>query len=101
TIQWSWELLDEPEKSLFRRLAVFAGGWTLEAAEAVCSPGDELDVLTGLESLVDKSLVRQAEVHGQPRFSMLATLREFALEQLEASGEAHEVRGRHAEYYCA
>jgi predicted ATPase/class 3 adenylate cyclase len=101
TIQWSWDLLAPAEQTLFRRLAVFTGGWTLDAAEAVCNPEGELEVLGGLESLVDKSLVQQEERDGEPRFSMLATLREFALDQLTACGEAEDLQRRHAGYYTA
>ena len=92
TIAWSHELLDEPEQRLFARLAVFAGGCTLESAEQVADA--DLDVL---QSLVDKSLVR----HTDERFWMLETIREYALEQLEESGEADGLRRRHAEHYLA
>jgi len=91
TIEWSHELLDQHERSLFARLAVFHGGSTLDAAERVCDA--ELDVL---ESLVDKSLVR---VRDGRRFWMLETIREFALERLEASGEVEVLRERHAELF--
>ncbi|MHB8574344.1 MAG: ATP-binding protein [Dehalococcoidia bacterium] len=101
TIAWSWDLLSAAEQVLFRRLGVFAGGWTLAAAEAICAAGGELDVLEGLAALVDQSLVRQTLVNDEPRFSLLATLQEFALEQLEASGEASALRREHAAYYCA
>jgi tetratricopeptide (TPR) repeat protein len=98
-IAWSYELLSEDEQSLFRRLAVFAGGWSLEAAESVCDRGDlELDVLDGLASLADKSLVR-ASAADADRFTMLETIREFALEKLEESGEAEDIRRAHAEYF--
>jgi predicted ATPase len=99
-IAWSYELLDEDEQRLFARLGVFAGGWSLEAAEAVCDRNDlAVDVLDGIASLVDKSLVR---VEGdEARFSMLETIREFSLEKLEESGEAHEIRSAHAEYFRA
>jgi predicted ATPase/DNA-binding XRE family transcriptional regulator len=99
TIAWSHDLLDQPEERLFRRLAVFVGGCTLEAAEAVCDVDGDLgmDVLGGLESLVSRSLVRQVE--GDARFTMLETIREFALEQLEASGELAAVRARHADFF--
>ncbi|HEX9415420.1 MAG TPA: adenylate/guanylate cyclase domain-containing protein [Gaiellaceae bacterium] len=93
TIEWSYDLLDEDEQRLFARLAVFRGGCTLEAAEAVCEA--ELDTL---ESLVDKSLVR---VRDGNRFWMLETIREFAAERLEQSGEADALRGRHAEHVVA
>jgi predicted ATPase len=102
TLQWSWELLQPAEQTLFRRLSVFAGGFTLAAAEAVCSPAGELDVLEGLASLVDQSLVQQQDdSSGEARFRLLATLQEFALEQLEAAGEGEALRRRHAEYYGA
>ncbi len=80
------------------------GGWSLEAAEAVCAgTGDrEVDVLEGLQSLLGKSLLRPVEGgDGEPRFGMLGTIREYALERLEASGEAEEVRQQHARYYLA
>jgi predicted ATPase/class 3 adenylate cyclase len=90
TIAWSYELLDEEERRLFARLAVFAGGCTIEAAEQVVGAG-----LDRLQSLVDKSLVR----HTHARFWMLETIREFALERLEDSGEARSVRRNHAEHF--
>jgi len=87
-IAWSYELLDEDEQRLFARLGVFAGGWSLEAAEAVCDRGDSaLDVLDGIASLVDKNLVRVVE-GDDGRFSMLETIREFAIEKLLESDEA-------------
>jgi len=91
TIEWSHELLDEDEQRLFARLAVFVGGCTLASAEAVCDA--DLDIL---ESLVDKSLVRVRE---GDRFWMLETIREYALERLEGSGEAEMVHRRHAEHF--
>jgi predicted ATPase/class 3 adenylate cyclase len=101
TIQWSWDLLSVGERVLFRRLGVFAGGWTLEGAEAVCNSDGDLEVLEGLASLLDQSLVHQTERNGEPRFSMLATLREFALEQLAACNEGEVLRRRHAGFYTA
>jgi len=105
TIDWSYHLLDEDEQTLFRRLGVFAGGCTLAAAAAVLSSEtdrSELEILDGLASLVDKSLLRQeAGVGGEPRFVMLETIREYALERLAASGEVEAIRRRHAEYYLA
>ena len=91
TIEWSHELLDGDEQRLFARLAVFRGGCTLEAAERVCEA-----YLNVLESLVDKSLVR---VRDGSRFWMLETIRDFALERLEALGEAEELRQNHAAYF--
>ncbi len=99
TIAWSYDLLSAEEQALFRRLAVFAGGWTLEAAEAVCSLDGALNVFDGLASLVDQSLVVQHEVGGEARFTMLTTLQEFALERLAAAGERSALRARHAAYY--
>jgi predicted ATPase/DNA-binding SARP family transcriptional activator len=96
TLDWSYDLLSEPRRRLFARLAVFAGGWTLEAAETVCN-GD-LDVLDGLASLIDKSLVRLEGSEEEPRFAMLETVREYALEKLRESGEEGHVRGRHLEW---
>ncbi len=90
TIAWSYELLDEGEQRLFARLALFVGGFTLPAAEQVCDA--DLDVLT---SLVEKSLVR----HHEERFRMLETIREFALERLEESGEVERVARRHIEFF--
>ena len=99
TIAWSYDLLASEEQALFRRLAVFAGGCTLEAAEAVANPDQELDVFTGLAALVDHSLVRYAErPDGEPRFSILETVREYGLERLAASDEETAVRERHASY---
>ena len=93
TIEWSHELLDANEQRLFARLAVFVGGCTVDAAEQVCDA--DLDVL---QSLVDKSLVRVREDN---RFWMLETIREYATERLDASGEASDVRRRHADHYLA
>jgi len=96
-IRWSYDLLGEAERAVLRRLAVFAGGCTLEAAEAVCGG----DVLDALSSLVEKSLLRRRERgEGEARFTMLEVVREFALEALEAGGEAEEVRRLHAEFYA-
>ena len=100
-ITWSHELLDPAERGLFARLSVFTGGWTLESAEAVCDPyGLGLDILDGLSSLVDQSLIRRSEPdEGDPRFSMLETIREFGQEQLEVGGERDLLRRRHAEHF--
>jgi predicted ATPase/class 3 adenylate cyclase len=100
-IAWSHDLLTDAERRLFARLSVFAGGWTLESAEAVCDPGGlGLDVLDGLASLVDQSLVLGAgPAAGQARFSMLETIREFGQERLEATGDLAPVRRRHAEHF--
>ena len=85
---------------LFRRLAVFAGGWTLEAAEAVVNPEGDHDVLDGLSSLVDKSLVRLYDTGSEPRYGMLETIREFAMDQLAAHpDEERATRQAHAAYF--
>ena len=104
TIEWSHELLVDEERELFACLGVFIGGCRLEAAEAVCDAGGELglDLVDGLESLVEKSLLRQkADPDGEPRFWMLETIREFALEALAGSGGLAEARRRHATYYLS
>ncbi len=94
-IEWSFGLLDDRERDLFARLAVFAGSWSLAAAEAVCNA--DLDLVG---SLVDKSLiVRADELAGEPRFSMLETIREFAAEKLRERPDYEELRRRHAEYF--
>jgi predicted ATPase/DNA-binding CsgD family transcriptional regulator len=103
-IAWSHDLLTGEERSLFRRLAVFAGGFALEAAETVAAdPGGEPPVLDGLASLVEASLlgrVRGAE-EAELRYRMLETVREFALEQLAQSGDEESTRGRHLAHYLA
>jgi predicted ATPase/DNA-binding XRE family transcriptional regulator len=104
TLAWSYDLLEPADRALFRRLAVFAGGWTLEAAEAVCSDTQlpVEDVLERLSVLVDSSLVRRSDQHdGEPRFVMLETVREYALERLQAEGEEETVRGRHLAFCLA
>jgi predicted ATPase/class 3 adenylate cyclase len=106
TLAWSYDLLQSEEQRLFCRLAVFVGGCTLGAAEAVCAaPAGfvslELDPLDGLSALVDHSLVQQREEGGEPRFGMLQVIREYALEQLEASGEAEALRRVHTAHYLA
>jgi non-specific serine/threonine protein kinase len=124
TLDWSYDLLDPAEQQLFRRLAIFAGGCTLEAAEVVCANfglwilgydsstkgettiqdpqfrTENAELLEVLTSLVDKSLVRQEDSQqGEPRFSMLETIREYALELLEESGEDGEIARLQAAYY--
>jgi predicted ATPase len=96
TIEWSHDLLSEDEQRLFARLSVFVGGCTYEAAEEVA--GADPDTL---QSLLDKSLLRKRDAAGGPRYWMLETIREYAAEALEASGEAEELRRRHAEWFVA
>ena len=100
-IAWSYDLLENEERTLFNRLSVFLGGCNLEEAEVVCnSTGDlELDFLDGVTSLVDKSLLRQKEWDDEGRFSMLQTIREFGLEQLAQSGESDAIRAQHLNFY--
>ena len=102
TIDWSYELLDEDEKTLFGRLSVFAGGSTLEAIEEICDPQGELEALEVAGSLLEKSLLRREEgSDGESRFVMLETIQEYAREKLEESGEAEETRRRHAALFVA
>jgi predicted ATPase/class 3 adenylate cyclase len=120
TIDWSYNLLDAAEQTLFARLGVFVGGCTLEAAEAVASElrieneelrnslrddallNSQFSILNSIESLLDKSLLQQLEsVDGEARFTMLETIREYALERLAESGEEDQIRQRHADYYLA
>jgi len=99
-ISWSHDLLATPERVLFRRLSVFVGGWTLEAAEHLCGEPD-VDVLAATASLVDKSLLRRSIRPDQvAELSMLESLREYAAEQLAAHGEVEATRSRHAEYFA-
>src|SRR4051812_1272064 len=104
-IDWTYDLLPERERVVFARLGVFAGGWTLEAAEAICGDPEQNavgELLNALAALVDNSLVRQDEgIEGEPRFTMLDTIREYALERLRERGEADDLRARHAERYLA
>jgi len=97
-IEWSYKLLDIEEQQLLSRLGVFVGGFTLEAAEALCGPG----AVDGVGSLLAKSLLKRAigrYDEGERRFTMLESIREYALEELEESGEAEDVRRRHALYF--
>ena len=99
-IAWSHDLLTPDEQIIFRRLGVFAGGWTMGAAESLLQRDDRFDFLTVLTALVDKSLVRQVhDAAGEPRFTMLETIREFAVEQLASHDDEVEVRGAHARFF--
>lgn len=99
TVDWSYDLMSDPEKSVFQRLAAFRGGFTLEAAEAVCAGGDVdiFDVLDLIGHLVDKSMVVRDDVSG--RLGMLETLRQYALRRLTESAEVDEVRVRHLDHF--
>jgi len=103
-MDWSYHLLDAGTQMVFRRLGVFVDGCTLEAAEAVCNTAGDLPIaiLDGLAALLEQSLLHQhADSDGEPRFMMLETLQEYALQQLEASEEAGALRQQHAAYYLA
>jgi predicted ATPase/class 3 adenylate cyclase len=99
-MDWSYGLLDEPDRRLFARLSVFVGGADLEAVEAVVDGDHDLDVLQGLGSLIDHSLVRRIETNaGGPRFDMLRTIREYARERCELEWDEEATRRRHAEHF--
>ena len=100
-IEWSYHLLDSSERLLFARLAVFRGGCSLEAVEAVCGEGS-MEVFDGLASLVDKSLIQRKETsEGEARFVLLEMIHEYAREQIQASGELETLRRQHAVYFGA
>jgi predicted ATPase/class 3 adenylate cyclase len=98
-IAWSHDLLDETGKALFQHLSVFVGGWTMDAAQAVAVAPGLPDVLVGLEALAAQSLIQSSTIDREPRFAMLPTIAEFAMEQLEAIGETADVRRRHAAFF--
>lgn len=103
-IDWSYSLLSEQEKTLFRRLAVFVGGWTLEAAESVCASAEQEDlrshdILDLLTRLVDKSLVWLEETEGETRYHRLETIRQYSREKFYESDEVEPVRDRHLDFY--
>ena len=103
-VEWSYDLLDASEQALFRLLAVFAGGFSFEAAEAIVGAvGDQrLDVVEGVASLVDKSLLRRIDaLKDEPRFAMLETVREYGLEKLAESGEASAAQDAHAAFFLS
>jgi predicted ATPase len=99
TIDWSFDLLEPDQQRLFTRLGVFVGGFSLEAAEAVCDPDSSLDVFSGIEALLQSSLIRPEESNFQPRFTMLETVHDYAVDHLNKSGEQDLIHQRHAQYY--
>jgi predicted ATPase/class 3 adenylate cyclase len=100
-IDWSYQLLQSPDQALFARLGVFVGGFTLANAESIANADGQLDVFTGIEALLNNSLLRPVEsVTDEPRFDMLQTIRDYALDQLAQSGELAELRRIHAEQYA-
>jgi predicted ATPase/class 3 adenylate cyclase len=102
-IDWSYEMLDENQKRLLNRFSVFARGAHIEQAELVCGPAGEVggEVLSGLDDLADHSLLRRQPDFAEPRLLMLQTIREYAGERLEQSGESKAIRNRHADAFCA
>jgi predicted ATPase/class 3 adenylate cyclase len=102
-IDWSYDLLDESQQRLLNRFSVFARGGDAKQAESVCGPPEEVggDVLSGLDELADHSLLRRLPDFAEPRLLMLQTIREFAGERLEKSGESDQIRERHADAFCA
>src|ERR1700723_2754904 len=103
SVDWSHALLSEPERMLFRRMAVFFGGFDLDAAQTVAGGGDvqRYQVLDQLSLLVDKSLVAADDSRGRTRYRLLETVRQYALEKLGESGEAAAARSRHRDHYTA
>jgi non-specific serine/threonine protein kinase len=95
-IDWSYDMLSEAERALLRRLSVFAGGWIFEAAESICN---DLDVLSLLTQLVNKSLVTMDDEGDEPRYRLLETVRQYARDKLMESGEAEQMRNRHLDYF--
>lgn len=102
-LDWSYGLLNPHEQQLFRQLAVFVGGWTLAAVESICALDgeDAPPLIDTLSMLLDHSLVGERLLGDEDGFEMLGLIREYALEQLESSGDAETVRGQHAAYYLA
>ncbi len=100
-IDWSYQLLNTDEQTLFRRLGVFVGGWSLEAAEAICADNLKISVLDGLASLLDKNFIKQeVDSSGEARFIMLETIKEYALEQSVENGDFEPAGARHAYYFA-
>jgi non-specific serine/threonine protein kinase len=100
-LEWSYDLLTNPERTLFQRVAIFSGGFTLDAAEAVCSGGEirREQVLDFLTRLIDKSLINKT-MTGTGRYEVLETLRQYACEKLEESGELLQIRNNHRDYFA-
>jgi predicted ATPase/class 3 adenylate cyclase len=96
-IDWSYDILSEPERKLLRQLSVFAGGWVFDAAETICAGSD---VLTLLPQLVNKSLVTMDDEGDEPRYRLLETIRQYARDKLLEAGEAEELRNLHLEYHA-
>jgi predicted ATPase/DNA-binding CsgD family transcriptional regulator len=102
TLAWSYDLLTREEQILFARLGVFAGGFTFDDAQAVCSEGLNLDIADGLESLINNSLISQVQsLIGEPRFMLLETMREYALEKLDECGEKAVLCEQHAQHFLS
>jgi predicted ATPase len=100
TIDWSFELLDPEVQTMFAHLGIFAGGFTLEAAEEICNPTGDSDVFSGIESLLNSSLVHQvSSVGDEPRFNMLQTIRDYALEKASEIGDLDAIQWAHCRYY--
>ena len=99
TIEWSYDLLNENEKTLFHRLAVFVGGWTFGAAETICAIDGDIDVLSSLESLVDHNMLTRKRAQKELRFVMLETIREYALERLQEREDVETIRKQHARFF--
>jgi len=100
-LDWSYELLGSTERSVLRRLSVFAGGWTAAAAASICGSGDAHDAVPqALEALVAKSLVHGGELAGEARFWLLETIRAYAADRLRAEDDVAAIRDRHREWYC-
>ena len=101
TIGWSYQLLEPAEQTLFTRLGIFAGGFTLDAAEEICKPLDGIDVFSGIETLLNNSLLRQVRsVSDEPRFDMLQTIREYALEKAVEAGIMTELSWAHCNSFA-
>ncbi len=98
-IDWSYNLLPANEQILFRRLSVFVGGWTLQAAESICGDNLDVEVFELLEQLINKSLVQMETMAGQTRYSMLETMRQYASEKMAGAGESDMLRAAHLKYF--